>query len=113
MSTTLLSLMESSSLFVSQTATSFGNFNFGNFRAILGGLFALILIICFVAAVAAIAWQFFVAKNKGGADMGVVWKMIVGIMCIIVFSLVWAAVFGQGLTVDADTTGFNNIGGAN
>lgn len=91
-------------------ATGF-NFDFENFKSILGGVIGLFLLIGFVAALGGIVWEFFVARNSGGADMSAIWKYVTGIIIVIVFSLIWSAVFGPEFLVDATSDGFDGIQG--
>lgn len=87
------------------------DFSFDSFKQILGGFFGLILIIAFVAAVAQIAFSFFINRSQGGADMEIVWKKVIGMLIIIVFSLIWVAIFGTEFIVDASVDGFDSLQG--
>lgn len=90
------------------TTTSF-QFDPSNVKALIGGFFGFILLISFVAAAGRIAWEFFVNKNQGGADMEVVYKMVFGIVGLIVFSVIWGTIFGDEFIVDASLESFDQI----
>ena len=94
-------------------AASGFDFDFDNFKKILGGIIGLFLLIGFVAALGGIIHEFFIASNQGGADMGKVWKYVIGIVVVIIFSLIWTAVFGSEFIVDATSDGFDGIEGGN
>lgn len=101
-------MLEISHLIIAQAAF---DFSFDSFKQILGGFFGLILIIAFVAAIAQIAFYYFVNRSQGGADMEVIWKKLIGMLVIIVFSLVWVAIFGTDFIVDASVDGFDSLQG--
>lgn len=95
-------------------AASSLDFEFDNFKKILGGVLGLMLLIAFVAAIAQIAWHYFVSRGQGGADMDIIWRKVIGLAVVILFSLIWTGVFGTDFLVDATVDGFEGIeGGGN
>lgn len=92
-------------------AASTLNFEFDSFKKILGGVLGLMLLIAFVAAIAQIAWHYFVSRGQGGADMEIIWRKVIGLAVVILFALIWTGVFGAEFLVDATTDGFEGIEG--
>ena len=92
-------------------AASSLDFEFDNFKKILGGVLGLMLLIAFVAAIAQIAWHYFVSRGQGGADMEIIWRKVIGLAVVILFSLIWTGVFGTDFLVDATVDGFDGIEG--
>lgn len=93
-------------------AASSLDFEFDNFKKILGGVLGLILLIAFVAAIAQIVFHYFVSRGQGGADMEIIWRKVIGLAVVVLFALIWTGIFGAEFLVDATTEGFEGIEGS-